>query len=48
MFLLGEHVILEREPRCLKTGTRLFLSSLLSHAFFGVGIWLAVRIVSVA
>ena len=29
-------------------GTRLFLSSLLSHAFFGVGIWVAVRIVSLA
>jgi hypothetical protein len=29
-------------------GTRLFLSSLLNHAFFGVGIWAAVRIVSVS
>jgi len=29
-------------------GTRLFVSSLWSHAFFGVGIWLAVNIVSVA
>ena len=29
-------------------GTRLFVSSLWSHAFFGVGIWLAVKIVSVA
>ena len=25
-------------------GTRLFVSSLLSHAFFGVGIWIGVRI----
>lgn len=25
-------------------GTRLFLSSLLSHAFFGLGIWVAIRI----
>jgi Protein of unknown function (DUF2938) len=29
-------------------GTRLFVSSLWSHAFFGVGIWLAVKIVSLA
>lgn len=29
-------------------GTRLFVSSLLSHALFGVGIWVAVRIVSLA
>ena len=29
-------------------GTRLFLSSLLGHAFFGVGLWVAVRIVSLA
>ena len=27
-------------------GTRLFVSSLLSHTFFGVGIWIAVRVMS--
>ena len=26
------------------TGTRLFASSLLSHAFFGMGIWISVRV----
>ena len=29
-------------------GTRLFLSSLMSHAFFGVGIWIGIRIVGVS
>jgi Protein of unknown function (DUF2938) len=29
-------------------GTRLFVSSLWSHAFFGVGIWVALKIVSLA
>jgi len=27
-------------------GTRLFFSSLMSHAFFGLGLWLSVRVVS--
>ena len=27
-------------------GTRLFVSSLVSHAFFGFGIWIAVRVMS--
>jgi len=27
-------------------GTRLFVSSLLSHAFFGVGLWIGVRVMS--
>jgi len=27
-------------------GTRLFVSSLVSHAFFGLGIWLGVRVMS--
>jgi hypothetical protein len=27
-------------------GTRLFFSSLMSHAFFGLGLWLTVRVVS--
>jgi hypothetical protein len=29
-------------------GTRLLLSSLMSHAFFGVGIWIGIRIVGVS
>jgi len=29
-------------------GTRLFVSSLMSHAFFGLGLWVTVRIASVA
>jgi hypothetical protein len=29
-------------------GTRLFASSLMSHAFFGVGLWITVRIAGVA
>jgi len=29
-------------------GTRLFVSSLLSHAFFGLGIWIAVRIAGIS
>ena len=29
-------------------GTRLFVSSLVSHAFFGFGIWIAVRVMSLA
>jgi DUF2938 family protein len=28
-------------------GTKLFLSSLLSHAFFGLGIWLGVRVAGI-
>ena len=27
-------------------GTRLFVSSLASHAFFGLGIWIALRVMS--
>jgi Protein of unknown function (DUF2938) len=29
-------------------GTRLFVSSLVSHAFFGFGIWMAIRVMSLA
>ena len=29
-------------------GTRLFISSLVSHTFFGLGIWIAVRVMSLA
>jgi DUF2938 family protein len=30
------------------SGTGLFLSSLMSHAFYGVGLWLAVRTVGLS
>jgi len=29
-------------------GTRLFVSSLLSHAFFGAGLWIAIRMIGAA
>ena len=28
-------------------GTRLFLSSLITHAFFGIGIWVGVRLAGI-